>query len=296
MASWCFAQDKTEQIATVEQMQAQIEHLKANEAKLLENLNKIQGELSSVREEIAALQYRIIDEQMKSIEFVRLSIIGNPKPYSRPSFFGDIVGTLDADEVLAYDYIQDRMIDRKGWLKIRYQTGYAYIMDEYVEHNELFEYLKKKWLAAADKKRELASEAAAEEARIKREKLQVETEEAARFTREKLQAETNANLAEMKRIKQIEAEKEKIDEANKRKKEAARKSMLIKKYGERMGTLVSNRKILIGMTKEMVSESWGKPSSVNRTVTGSFVHEQWIYGETYLYFENGILTSFQDHL
>lgn len=52
----------------------------------------------------------------------------------------------------------------------------------------------------------------------------------------------------------------------------------------------------IGMTTGQVEVSlWGKPESVNRTVTASGVREQWVYGNgQYLYFEDGVLTSFQD--
>lgn len=56
-------------------------------------------------------------------------------------------------------------------------------------------------------------------------------------------------------------------------------------------------KIVIGMTKEQVEASWGQPRDVNRTVGSWGVHEQWIYGSyagCYLYFEEGILTSWQD--
>ncbi|MDJ0331128.1 hypothetical protein [Planococcus sp. S3-L1] len=52
----------------------------------------------------------------------------------------------------------------------------------------------------------------------------------------------------------------------------------------------------IGMTKEEVeASSWGKPQSVNRTVTATTTREQWVYPNyKYLYFENGVMTSFQD--
>ncbi|GAH38631.1 unnamed protein product [marine sediment metagenome] len=52
------------------------------------------------------------------------------------------------------------------------------------------------------------------------------------------------------------------------------------------------------MTKEQVEVSWGKPRDINKSVGSWGVHEQWIYRKfshsTYLYFENGILTSWQD--
>lgn len=61
---------------------------------------------------------------------------------------------------------------------------------------------------------------------------------------------------------------------------------------------ILENKIRLGMTKEEVVASWGKPRDINKTVGSWGVHEQWIYGEfphsTYLYFENGILTSWQD--
>lgn len=52
----------------------------------------------------------------------------------------------------------------------------------------------------------------------------------------------------------------------------------------------------IGMTTEEVEKStWGKPQSVNRTVTSNSISEQWVYPNyKYLYFEDGIMTSFQD--
>jgi hypothetical protein len=52
----------------------------------------------------------------------------------------------------------------------------------------------------------------------------------------------------------------------------------------------------IGMTDIMARASLGSPDDINRS-TGSWgIHEQWIYKEKdlYLYFENDILTSFQN--
>jgi len=62
--------------------------------------------------------------------------------------------------------------------------------------------------------------------------------------------------------------------------------------------LITDKKIRLGMTDEMVRLSWGRPSDINRSVGVWGVHEQWIYriGEytrNYLYFRNGILTSWQ---
>ncbi len=56
---------------------------------------------------------------------------------------------------------------------------------------------------------------------------------------------------------------------------------------------VAARKIHIGMTDEKVRASWGRPERINRSVYSFGVHEQWIYHNEYLYFEDGVLTSYQ---
>lgn len=57
-------------------------------------------------------------------------------------------------------------------------------------------------------------------------------------------------------------------------------------------------KVRIGMTKEQARAAWGEPTKVNRTVTQSGVHGQWVYNcvgaLSFLYFENDILTSWQN--
>ncbi len=62
-------------------------------------------------------------------------------------------------------------------------------------------------------------------------------------------------------------------------------------------------KLEIGMRQEQVIEVWGQPNDINRTVTKSAIHEQWVYGcrgasptqivWVYLYFDNYILTAWQ---
>lgn len=57
--------------------------------------------------------------------------------------------------------------------------------------------------------------------------------------------------------------------------------------------------VVIGMTDEQVIAAKGHHgSNVNRSVGSWGIHEQWVYGDfpycSYLYFENGILTSWQD--
>ena len=68
--------------------------------------------------------------------------------------------------------------------------------------------------------------------------------------------------------------------------------------GKTFATDIMNGRIRIGMNKEMVIASWGRPKDINRTVTAHSVSEQWIYGtlrnRIYVYFRDGIMTSFQD--
>lgn len=65
-------------------------------------------------------------------------------------------------------------------------------------------------------------------------------------------------------------------------------------WSQEIKNKILDGKISIGMTKEQAIVSWGNPKDINRTVVGSGVHEQWVYGSQFLYFDNGILTSFQD--
>lgn len=77
----------------------------------------------------------------------------------------------------------------------------------------------------------------------------------------------------------------------KAKREAWERNM-IKQYGKVNGKLIIEGKVKLGFTKKMCEEAWGYPSDINKS-TGSWgVHEQWVYGGgSYLYFENGRLTS-----
>lgn len=58
--------------------------------------------------------------------------------------------------------------------------------------------------------------------------------------------------------------------------------------------------VTIGMTAQQCLDSnWGKPDQVNKTTTAYGTNEQWVYGYnsskmSFLYFENGILTSIQN--
>ena len=58
---------------------------------------------------------------------------------------------------------------------------------------------------------------------------------------------------------------------------------------------VPKRGVSIGMSmQEALASSWGKPRKVNRTITATRIREQWVYSGSYLYFEDGVLTSIQN--
>jgi len=66
-----------------------------------------------------------------------------------------------------------------------------------------------------------------------------------------------------------------------------------KRFGDENWQLILEGKLKIGMTNEMCELSWGKPKSINETVTSGKKTEQWVYSDNYLYFDNGLLTAKQ---
>jgi len=63
------------------------------------------------------------------------------------------------------------------------------------------------------------------------------------------------------------------------------------------GIITDKSNLKIGMTKAELLAVEGEPWDKNKTVSSSGVREQWRYGDktrTYVYFTNGILTSWSD--
>ena len=50
--------------------------------------------------------------------------------------------------------------------------------------------------------------------------------------------------------------------------------MLLNKYPYEMAMKIYQKKIWIGMTKDMTIDSWGHPENINRTVTINYIREQ----------------------
>jgi len=85
----------------------------------------------------------------------------------------------------------------------------------------------------------------------------------------------------------INKEKARIDKENARKEYVFTHPQL----SDRILEAILNAKVLIGMPEEAVFASWGKPERKNVSVGSYGRHETWVYGSTYLFFENGVMTS-----
>ncbi len=115
------------------------------------------------------------------------------------------------------------------------------------------------------------------------------------FNKDKIMTTKNIILSSIVKEKErIENEKKLSDEKNAKIEEQKRIANIRKKYSKHIADLILKGYVETGMTKKMCIESWGEPLDIN-TTTGSYgTHEQWVYGTSYLYFENGILTTIQN--
>ena len=69
----------------------------------------------------------------------------------------------------------------------------------------------------------------------------------------------------------------------------SRFSYLENKYGSNMASRLMTGKIWKGMNSDMVKDSWGIAEKINRIISGNVVKEEWIFRNTWLYFENNTL-------
>jgi hypothetical protein len=69
----------------------------------------------------------------------------------------------------------------------------------------------------------------------------------------------------------------------------SRFSYLENKYGSNMANRIFSGKIWKGMNSEMVKDSWGTADKINRIISGNITKEEWIFRNTWLYFENNTL-------
>jgi hypothetical protein len=69
----------------------------------------------------------------------------------------------------------------------------------------------------------------------------------------------------------------------------SRFSYLENKYGYGMAGKLISGKIWKGMNAEMVKDSWGTADKINRIISNTIIKEEWIFKNTWLYFENNTL-------
>lgn len=87
--------------------------------------------------------------------------------------------------------------------------------------------------------------------------------------------------------KEILAKQNRIEQENKKRQEELTQR-LIAKYGYETGTLISDKKIAIGMTQDMCRDAWGRPINTYRTTTKYGQSEVWCYNyKTRIYFFEG---------
>jgi hypothetical protein len=73
--------------------------------------------------------------------------------------------------------------------------------------------------------------------------------------------------------------------------QVSRFTYLEEKYGSNMAARLNAGKIWKGMNAEMVKDSWGTAEKINRVISGNIVKEEWIFKNTWLYFENNVLVD-----
>lgn len=73
---------------------------------------------------------------------------------------------------------------------------------------------------------------------------------------------------------------------------------LVKKRNDAIELAIAQRRVMVGMTGEQVQAAWGRPTNINRTVSGGGTREQWIYRRgrlqsNYVHLDDGVVQSFQ---
>lgn len=104
------------------------------------------------------------------------------------------------------------------------------------------------------------------------------------------------NTSEMILVKDcFLTEKKNLEDQRRSQFEYKRREELIEKYGSYYADNILYKKVVIGMTKEMVMEAIGYPDDINTTEGSWGTHEQWVYDkeDMYIYFENNKLTTIQ---
>lgn len=221
----------------------------------------------------------------------------------------NISDNLILDKYFPIDQRQPIFSTIKGIANIRRNAGDGVVLDQYSNSElvQILDYRNGYWLTQNNSikgyiknidivvSKEMENFKLACDVRNKQ--LEKEEYQRMQFNLALAQKEIDAKLAVEKQTKEKETKKKEPDRIKKEEERKTtvkkRKDNLIAKYGVTAGTKIFEGWFWIGMTEEMTRESLGKPEKINKSVGRWGVHEQWVYGSTYLYFENDILTSYQ---
>jgi hypothetical protein len=121
-----------------------------------------------------------------------------------------------------------------------------------------------------------------------------ETEEIKIFKEELIKLNNEFRIRKEKEETERRRLEIKEESAIQKEKEREYRQKIYNQYGKDIGQKLLDGYYWIGMTSKMALVSLGEPRSINKSVGKWGTHEQWVYYATYLYFENGILTSYQN--
>lgn len=73
------------------------------------------------------------------------------------------------------------------------------------------------------------------------------------------------------------------------------RELYIMKYGEEAGNKIALGQIWMGMTEEMMRDSWGEPDSITVNDQDWGRYSQWYYGEITYFFKDGELFEWEEN-
>jgi hypothetical protein len=106
------------------------------------------------------------------------------------------------------------------------------------------------------------------------------------FKRHAVMDKTPVNTSQTIQSQQTVQEEQPVQEQ-----QVSRFTYLESKYGSNMAARLIAGKIWRGMNAEMVKDSWGTAEKINRVISGNIIKEEWIFKNTWLYFENNRLVE-----
>lgn len=123
----------------------------------------------------------------------------------------------------------------------------------------------------------------------------------AQLTPEQIQSETDSLRVILKQLKaEMTSLKTEMDSLKvfsmsmDSKVDSVRTKAYIKKYGQKFGMQIASKQIWVGMTEEMMYDSWGKPDKMDKNKEAWGTFSQWYYGTVAYFFKNGKLTEWEE--